>query len=265
MLVSRIVAERIVPAPAGFRFEHLTTGEQVPLLDVARAGAYDHSEAFRRSSDDLDQAGVERTRRPQAESTLAASGLSPERPRRITPSPGLLPAWEGPGSFRSATLRHMIEMEQWERDVLDQYVELLPKDTSRDDAYGILVSLVRQSGEPLTVQEATRRFLTGAPGDLEEYPLRMFHLGTLIGRYQEAEKARQSSEERPGLLDPDAFAELAREFDTFPDLRRLHAYAKAAILAAIQRLAESATDVADVASLADAYMTLPSPNEDEPG
>ncbi len=48
-----------------------------------------------------------------------------------------------------------------------------------------------------------------------------------------------------------------------PDTRRLHAYAQAALLRSIERMAEAAPDAETVARLADAYLTLPGPDEDD--
>jgi hypothetical protein len=48
-----------------------------------------------------------------------------------------------------------------------------------------------------------------------------------------------------------------------PDTRRLHAHAQAALLRGIERMAEQASDPEALARLADAYLTLPSPFEDD--
>jgi hypothetical protein len=48
-----------------------------------------------------------------------------------------------------------------------------------------------------------------------------------------------------------------------PDTRRLHAHAQAALLRGIERIAEAATEAETLGALADAYLTLPSPDEDD--
>lgn len=64
-IVADLVSEGIVPARAGVQFEHPVTGERGTILDVARR-EYDRSDFYRLSlSDALDEAGVERKRKPK--------------------------------------------------------------------------------------------------------------------------------------------------------------------------------------------------------
>jgi hypothetical protein len=98
----------------------------------------------------------------------------------------------------------------------------------------------------------------------------------LLGAYNERAatfRERRSSElgEDPQTffpgLDPTLSSLLVSSSaeDRLPDVLRLHAYAQAALLSAIRRAADSAEDPSEIRLLADAYLTLPSPMEDNFG
>lgn len=102
--------------------------------------------------------------------------------------------------------------------------------------------------------------------------MRFFEVGRirefLLSWTERDEHAKPDSERDPFDADVDptltAFGQdVLREVARTPNTRRLHAGAQAAVLRAIERLADRADTVDDVRGLADAYMTLPTPGEDD--
>jgi hypothetical protein len=106
-----------------------------------------------------------------------------------------------------------------------------------------------------SVEDAWERFVVGA----ENSAWLMFALGNDVGSLEvrPAEDASPS----PGLADTqDLFARLQNELRR-PDVRAMHLDVQAALLRAIERAADSTSDVRDLGALADAYLTLPAPDE----
>jgi hypothetical protein len=95
-------------------------------------------------------------------------------------------------------------------------------------------------------------------------PVFFYALGLQVQRAGDA-----APKPEPGALPSEhtelsTLASLEELFDRTPDVRGLHKYAQASLLNAIQRLADGSTDAAEVETLAQAYLTLPSPDEDDP-
>jgi hypothetical protein len=163
-------------------------------------------------------------------------------------------------------------LEDWQQEFI----------SSRNDVPGlergvweqILASVLFDEG-PLTKEEAVERMAVLA----QEAKNRDYMAFIRVGRAQAdlnhviAERAAHVANDdapvtpsEPEDLHPDLDSIFGGAFDDFlrlPDTRRLHAQAQAALLRSIERVAEGAQDADTLNTLADAYLRLPSPDEDK--
>ncbi|HEX8004044.1 MAG TPA: hypothetical protein VF519_15250 [Mycobacteriales bacterium] len=92
-------------------------------------------------------------------------------------------------------------------------------------------------------------------------------LGTQLGEFLQWQRQRGGQpdagvETHPDLAD---LERLVRDFERVPDVARLHRFTQASLLGAIQRAADAATSADEFRLLADAYLTLPAPGDDDDG
>ena len=154
-------------------------------------------------------------------------------------------------------------LDQWQARYLDALTEPL-SGTTLDETRGLIARMAFGEGPSDTEPILARMLNHLAPGPLA---LRTLEIGIAVGVAQERVRTWRLDADQPASaavhpeLEPlvDVFAEL----DRLPDTRRMHAYAQAALLNAIQRLADAVGSPDDLRLVADAYLTLPPPGEDD--
>lgn len=164
----------------------------------------------------------------------------------------------------------------WQHEFLSSVPDLTG--LSHEDSQSVLRVVLFKDGDALLTPDETIDLLVGDSGRLAY--MRFLAVGRAQADAAHAGVVAAASEEGRGddasdRVDhveafephPDLQGLLGQPLDDLlrlPDIRRLHAYAQSTLLRSIQRLEEVSTP-AELAALADAYLTLPPPDEDTVG
>lgn len=154
-------------------------------------------------------------------------------------------------------------LDEWQQEYLAGLGDRAIPGLSAEDTRGLVAGFAFREHPP-EFEGAMERLGTGGAGEVR---LRYFGLGMEVADAQAADTARHAQQGGPTAErhpDFDVLAAMSEEISRIPDVRALHAYAQASLLNAIQRFADAAETVEDVQRIADAYLTLPPPDEDFP-
>lgn len=154
-------------------------------------------------------------------------------------------------------------LEDWQVEYLGT-VPSLTGMTAEDTR--AIIGKVLFSEEPENLPEVVTRLHAGSDSEVKRrfYEIGKAHGGAVTlasgSTIASASASASTPDEHPEIA---AFSAMADEIMRTPNVRTLHGYAQVALLNAIQRAAETAETPEDIRLLADAYLTLPSPGEDD--